>query len=75
MQNPGHYERMPTDAADGLIVVDYGCGPGNDSVGFGTQSRPARLIGMDVSPTALAQRTSPRHTARHPARAHLHSGG
>jgi ubiquinone/menaquinone biosynthesis C-methylase UbiE len=54
-QNPGQYELMPVDRAAGLIVVDYGCGQGNDIVGFGTQSRPARLIGMDVSPTALAK--------------------
>jgi SAM-dependent methyltransferase len=37
----------------GETVLDYGCGPGNDVVGFALQSRARRVIGMDVSPTAL----------------------
>jgi len=37
-----------------LIVLDYGCGPGNDLVGFGQYSKTLKLIGADVSPTALA---------------------
>jgi ubiquinone/menaquinone biosynthesis C-methylase UbiE len=35
-------------------VLDYGCGPGNDTVGFLTGSQAACVIAMDVSPTALA---------------------
>ena len=31
---PGYIELMLVKNADGLIVVDYGCGPGNDLVGF-----------------------------------------
>lgn len=50
----GYVELMPTCDAPGLSVLDYGCGPGNDLVGFWEESRPQRLIGMDVSPTALA---------------------
>jgi SAM-dependent methyltransferase len=37
----------------GEVVLDYGCGPGNDVVGFALYSGAARVIGVDVSPTAL----------------------
>ena len=48
------YEKlMPVGAADGMIVLDYGCGPGHDLVGFGLKSRPAALIGADVSGPSL----------------------
>lgn len=53
-QYPGYIELMPVHGADGLAVVDYGCGPGNDLAGFAAFSRPRRLVGVDVSPTALA---------------------
>lgn len=46
---------MPVEGQDGKTVLDYGCGPGNDLVGFETYSKPARLIGVDVSPTSLEQ--------------------
>jgi ubiquinone/menaquinone biosynthesis C-methylase UbiE len=50
------YERlMPVGGQDGRVVLDYGCGPGNDLVGFGTYSAPSRLIGVDVSRTSLEQ--------------------
>jgi len=52
-QYPGYIELMPVTGQDGRVVLDYGCGPGNDLVGFAVYSRPARLIGMDVSPTSL----------------------
>lgn len=54
-QYPGYIELMPVTGQDGRVVVDYGCGPGNDLIGFSEFSRPARLIGIDVSPTALAK--------------------
>jgi len=38
---------------DGETVLDYGCGPGNDLVGFLTCSRAAKVIGVDVSEKAL----------------------
>jgi SAM-dependent methyltransferase len=38
----------------GEVVLDYGCGPGNDVVGFLLYSGAARVFGMDVSPKALA---------------------
>lgn len=52
-QYPGYIELMPVNGADGLVVVDYGCGPGNDLVGFSEFSKTSKLIGIDVSPTAL----------------------
>lgn len=51
---PGYIELMPTSGADGLSVLDYGCGPGNDVVGFGHYSKPAALHAADVSPGSLA---------------------
>lgn len=53
-QYPGTLELTPVDKATGKCVLDYGCGPGNDVIGFGTYSRPKRLVACDVSPTALA---------------------
>lgn len=46
---------MPVAGHDGEIVLDYGCGPGHDLVGFVEYSRPLRLIGMDVSKPSLDQ--------------------
>ena len=37
----------------GEVVVDYGCGPGNDVVGLLLQSGATKVIGMDVSATSL----------------------
>lgn len=54
-QYPGYIELMPVSGQDGKIVLDYGCGPGHDVVGFGAYSKPRRLIGVDVSPTSLAE--------------------
>lgn len=52
-QYPGTIELMPVSDFDGKIILDYGCGPGNDTIGFGHFSKPARLIAADVSPIAL----------------------
>lgn len=46
---------MPVTGQDGKVVLDYGCGPGHDLVGFVEYSRPWRLIGMDVSRPSLEQ--------------------
>lgn len=51
---PGCIELLPTSGADALHVLDYGCGPGNDVIGFGHFSRPAVLHAADVSMQALA---------------------
>jgi ubiquinone/menaquinone biosynthesis C-methylase UbiE len=39
---------------EGETILDYGCGPGNDLVGFAVYAQPARVIGADVSPKALS---------------------
>lgn len=38
---------------DGETVLDFGCGPGNDVLGFSLYSNAQRVIGIDVSPKAL----------------------
>lgn len=38
----------------GEVVLDYGCGPGDDLVGFLFYGKTKRVIGMDISGTALA---------------------
>ena len=38
---------------DGEVILDYGCGPGNDLTGFAIHTGARRLIGIDVSETAL----------------------
>lgn len=53
-QYPGYLDLMPVHGFDGSRVLDFGCGPGHDLVGFTEFSRPAALFGADVSPTALA---------------------
>ena len=50
---PGYIELMPVDAADGLDVLDFGCGPGNDVIGFGHFSNPKCLFAADVSAASL----------------------
>ena len=54
-QYPGYIELMPVSGQDDRVVLDYGCGPGNDIVGFAVYSTPRRLIAADVSKTALAK--------------------
>jgi len=36
------------------VVLDYGCGPGNDVVGFLVHTRARKVIGVDVSSKALS---------------------
>jgi SAM-dependent methyltransferase len=38
---------------DGEVLLDYGCGPGNDVVGFLVNTSARQVIGMDVSPRSL----------------------
>lgn len=54
-QYPGYIDLMPVHGVDGLDVMDYGCGPGHDLVGFLEFSRPRRLVGVDVSTSSLAE--------------------
>jgi SAM-dependent methyltransferase len=49
------FERLMELEADHSrdVVLDYGCGPGNDIVGFAVRGKARRVIGMDVSMRAL----------------------
>lgn len=38
---------------DGETILDYGCGPGNDLTWYTQKANPDRIIGIDVSRTAL----------------------
>ena len=38
---------------DNEVVLDYGCGPGNDLVGFLVHGKASKVIGMDISEKAL----------------------
>jgi len=49
----GYEDLMPVTGHDGTSILDYGCGPGHDLVGFGVHSRPRRLVGCDVSRSSL----------------------
>lgn len=66
----GYIEKMPVSDANGLTVLDFGCGPGYDLVGFATQSQPAQLIGVDVSSSSLAEARE--RLALHGAEPELH---
>lgn len=52
---PGTLELLPHAGHNGKVILDYGCGPGNDLLGFCLASTPHTLIGADVSSTSLAQ--------------------
>jgi len=49
------FERLMDVHADHSqdVVLDYGCGPGNDIVGFAVRGKARHVIGMDVSMRAL----------------------
>lgn len=55
MQYPGYIDLLPVSGFVNKTILDFGCGPGNDLVGFSEQSRSSTLIGVDVSETALKQ--------------------
>lgn len=57
---------MPTNTSDGLTVLDYGCGPGHDLVGFAINSTPKRLIAADVSKTSLQEAKNRLHLHQKP---------
>jgi SAM-dependent methyltransferase len=54
-QYHNYIELMPVIGQDGKAVLDYGCGPGNDLVGFAAFSSPSRLVGMDISLRSIAE--------------------
>ncbi len=39
---------------DNQVVLDYGCGPGNDLVGYCIYTKARKIIGIDISAKALA---------------------
>ena len=53
-----YIELMPVDCGDDRVVLDYGCGPGHDLVGFSVYSRPSKLVAMEISPSSLAEAES-----------------
>lgn len=46
---------MPVAGFDDCSVLDFGCGPGHDLVGFGVYSRCERLVGVDVSSSSMLE--------------------
>jgi len=54
-QYSGYLDLMPVKGFDGKSVLDYGCGPGHDLVGFFEYSRPENLVGADVSRSSLKE--------------------
>jgi SAM-dependent methyltransferase len=68
-QYPGYLDLMPVIKHDNKVVLDYGCGPGNDLVGLSIFSNPKQLIGVDVSKPALD--ISARRLALHDRKAKL----
>lgn len=54
-QYPGYSDLMPVAGFDGKTIVDFGCGPGNDLVGFSVYSNPAKLYGVDASRTSIKE--------------------
>lgn len=46
---------MPTYGLDDKTILDYGCGPCHDIVGFLENSQPAKLVGADISDTSLQE--------------------
>lgn len=38
---------------DNEVILEYGCGPGHDLIGFATKTKAKKIIGIDVSEKAL----------------------
>jgi len=50
------YEKLlPASGHDGEVILDYGCGPGHDLIGFLTHSSPAKLYGADLSRLSISE--------------------
>ena len=54
-QYVNYIKLMPVAGFDGKRVLDFGCGPGHDLVGFGVYSKPSRLVGVDVSASSVRE--------------------
>ena len=54
LEYPSFHDLMELYNADeDWTVVDYGCGPGNDLVGYSHFSKAKKIIGVDISEKAL----------------------
>jgi SAM-dependent methyltransferase len=54
-QYPGYIDLLPVSGKAGMAVLDFGCGPGHDLIGFAHYSRPRRLVGVDISTSSLEE--------------------
>jgi ubiquinone/menaquinone biosynthesis C-methylase UbiE len=54
-QYHGYIDLMPVSGLDNKSVLDFGCGPGHDLIGFGVYSKPSRLVGVDLSESSLKE--------------------
>jgi len=50
---PGYLDLMPVNNFDNKIILDYGCGPGHDVVGFIEYSKPKKVVAADISSKIL----------------------
>jgi len=51
-------ELMPCNEFDGQVVLDYGCGPGHDTIALSEFSKPKKIYAIDISKTAIAEAKS-----------------
>ncbi len=50
------YEKLlPCSGHDNEVILDYGCGPGNDVVGFNEYSKARKIYGLDISASSLKE--------------------
>jgi SAM-dependent methyltransferase len=68
-QYPGYIDLMPVAGYDSRRILDYGCGPGHDVVGFCQFSPGSQVTGVDVSPSSL--REAQARISLHQAKARL----
>ncbi len=52
-QYPFYDELMPCSGFDNKVVLDYGCGPGNDLVSLIEYSRPQKVYALEISASSL----------------------
>lgn len=50
-----YIDLMPVRGRDGEVVIDYGCGPGHDLVGFAEYGKAKQIYGIDVSTSSIAE--------------------
>ena len=48
-QYPGYLDLMPVKNFDNKKILDYGCGPGHDVVGFIEHGKPGVVVAADIS--------------------------